>query len=298
MSDVHQAIRTAIQDHDEERVLSLLTDPRCEIRKTAFNTGDTLLHEAIRADSSAELIRDLIAAGVPIDQCNELGETALYLAAARGQEQSALALIEANANPSTPTIEGRQALDEAINQVLVNTALALITRQEHVSNTSLIDAVRLHDPRPALALLARGVNPNIVEPHTEMRAIHYAAQGAPIEITQALIRAGASLNDYDSNRKTPLMHAAFDGQKEITRLLLEAGADPRIPDQQGRTPLIIAVGRIKQGVVDALLEHPLGRETIDQPNRAGVNPVDIARLDGHGYLVDQLLDADEQGQER
>jgi ankyrin repeat protein len=295
MAEVHNAIRAAIQARDEDKVQSLLSDQRREPRKVSLNTGDNLLHEAIRHDGSPELIRDLIAAGVPIDQCNNLGQSPLYLAAARGQKNTVLALLECNASPAISALDNQRPLDEAIHQGYVDIALALIEAGP-VNNRSLIDAVRLYDPRPALALLARGVDPNIVEPFTEMRPIHYAAQGASQDITDALIEAGATLNNLDSNQRTPLHHAAFDGQEAIIEQLMDAGADPRIADQQGRTPLTIAVSRNQSKAVHALLQGELGRGTIDQPNKAGITPLQIARHAGRADLV-QIMMSFEQDQE-
>jgi ankyrin repeat protein len=298
MIDIHRAIRTAIQAHDDDRVFSLLSDPRARqaMQQVEPNTGDTLLHDAVRQGGSVDVFQALISVGAPLDQQNDYQMTPLYLAVSQGNRAAVKKLLCANARPSIPTLNKRTSLDEAIAQAHIEIALDLIAAGAK-NDRCLIEAVRLFDPKPALALISRGVDPNVQEERTQMRPIHYAAQGAPEEITKALIAAGATLNDYDANIRTPLHHAAIDGQEILTALLLEAGADPRLPDQQGRTPLSIAVARNQSKVVEALLASPLGRETIEQPNWAKITPLQIARLDGRADMVDLLLGA-EQDQEQ
>lgn len=255
-----------------------------------MTTGDNPLHEAIRWEGD---IRPLIRTGLDIDQQNAHHMTPLYVAVYQDNRDAVQALIAAGANTAITGVENRFPLDEAIHQVRIDIALDLIAAGAPMLPTSLVDAVRLYDPRPALALIARGADPNIQQIGTSNRPIHFAAQGAPIAIMKALIDAGAQLNHRDARQHTALMNAAYDGLEEHTALLLRSGAEPSLADQQGRTPLAVAVMRNRPKVVEAILEHPLGRETIDQPNRAGITPLQIARLDGRADLVDLLIGAEQ-----
>lgn len=261
-----------------------------------MTTGDNPLHEAVRWEGD---IRPLIRTGLDIDQQNDHHMTPLYVAVYQGNRDAVQVLIAAGANTAITGVENRFPLDEAIHQVRIDIALDLIAAGAPMLPTSLVDAVRLYDPRPALALIARGADPNIQQIGTSNRPIHFAAQGAPIAIMKALIDAGAQLNHRDARQHTALMNAAYDGLDEHTALLLASGAEPSIADQQGRTPLAVAVMRNRPKVVEALLAHPLGRATIDQPNRAGITPLQIARLDGRADLADLLIGAEQtQEQER
>lgn len=51
---------------------------------------------------------------------------------------------------------------------------------------------------------------------------------------------GASLSSSDQEGLTALSWACLKGQKGAVRLLVEAGTDLNQPDRQGRTPLDIA----------------------------------------------------------
>ena len=259
-----------------------------------MTTGDNKIHEAIRWEDD---IRPLIRRGFDINHLNDHHMTPLYVAVYQGNRDAVQALLAAGANYTIAGPEHRFPLDEAIHQARIDIALDLIAAGAPMLGTSLVDAVRLYDPRPALALIARGADPNIQQIGTSNRPIHFAAQGAPITIMQALIDAGAQLNHRDARQHTALLNAAYDGLEEHTALLLRWGAEPSIADQQGRTPLAVAVMRNHPKVVGAILATELGRATIDQPNRAGITPLQIARLDGRSDLVDLLIGA-EQEQER
>lgn len=46
-----------------------------------------------------------------------------------------------------------------------------------------------------------------------------------VEVVRALVKAGAALDQSNTNGLTPLNSAAEDGQVEAVRALVEAGAD-------------------------------------------------------------------------
>jgi ankyrin repeat protein len=50
-----------------------------------------------------------------------------------------------------------------------------------------------------------------------------------------LIEKGASVNDEDNNRMTPLMYAARKGREEAVKTLLASGANVSARDNEGRT---------------------------------------------------------------
>ena len=113
--------------------------------------GDNRLHEAIRWEGD---IRPLIRAGLDIDQQNAHHMTPLYVAVYQGNRDAVQALIAAGANTAIIGIENRFPLDEAIHQARIDIALDLIAAGAPMLPTSLVDAVRLYDPKPALALIA------------------------------------------------------------------------------------------------------------------------------------------------
>ena len=72
------------------------------------------------------------------------------------------------------------------------------------------------------------------------RPLHWASYCGQIEIAEALIRAGASVNAMDADGDTPLHASVFRGHTGIVRLLLQAGAAPALRNASGETPAAYA----------------------------------------------------------
>jgi len=58
-----------------------------------------------------------------------------------------------------------------------------------------------------------------------------------LEIIQALLKAGANVNDKDLDGRTLLMIAAMKGMDKAVKVLLDAGADINAQDNFGSTAL-------------------------------------------------------------
>jgi ankyrin repeat protein len=74
--------------------------------------GLSLFHVAIQSENT-EIIKQLLLAGVDINQLNEAGETALYAATVDNQKKIFDFLLENGANPNTPTVTGSTPLQAA-----------------------------------------------------------------------------------------------------------------------------------------------------------------------------------------
>merc|ERR1712023_518557 len=92
-----------------------------------------------------------------------------------------------------------------------------------------------------------------------LTALHKAIAQGHLEVTQALLSAGAAVNQADNDGWTALHYAAARGHLEVTQALLSAGADLDMLDSDGRTALDIAADRDQMPVVLALHEHVVQR---------------------------------------
>jgi ankyrin repeat protein len=84
----------------------------------------------------------------------------------------------------------------------------------------------------------------------------YAATASKNRTVKALVAAGAAIDLENRKGVTPLIAAAYDGDKRILALLIEAGADPKTVDKTGKSAMFYAAGRGFAKIVKTL--HGLG----------------------------------------
>jgi len=97
--------------------------------------------------------------------------------------------------------------------------------------------------KPKVAGVDRGFFYNELVGYTGgLTPLHFAVRQGQIETIQALLDAGADVNQVTSGDKTsPLLMATVNGRFDVAKLLLEKGADPRLASENGVTPLYAAV---------------------------------------------------------
>ncbi|HZR26386.1 MAG TPA: ankyrin repeat domain-containing protein [Vicinamibacterales bacterium] len=75
-----------------------------------------------------------------------------------------------------------------------------------------------------------------------MSPLHLAARQGQFEAVQALIDAGADINQPSAgDRVTPMLIAIINGNYDIAKYLLDKGADPNLAQDNGVTPLYAAL---------------------------------------------------------
>ena len=93
-------------------------------------------------------------------------------------------------------------------------------------------------------------DPNLAPP---LPPAHAAVQAGDSSAVFAALLAGAAVDERDATSATPLLRAAWHGQKAIVQLLLAQGASVNATDSAGQTALHLAVTYDHPSVVDALL---------------------------------------------
>jgi Tfp pilus assembly protein PilF len=163
-----------------------------------------IMSQAARSVSAGpaiqNMVKELVALGVPLDTKDNYGDTGLTLAADAGDLRSVILLIKYGANIEAANNPGQ-------------TVVAQAAIQGHV------DVVK--------ALAARGadVNSRDFEGRT---ALYFAAQNGNKEMVSTLISLKAKVDIGMKSGYTPLMAAAFRGDEDMVRLLLQLGADPSL----------------------------------------------------------------------
>lgn len=179
-------------------------------------------------------------------------------------------------------------------------------------------AVDRDDGRSVAQWLARGVDPNTVDPKGQT-ALHLAMRDGDLQVAEALLQQpNLNVNALNASAESPLMLAALRGRLDWCQRLLERGAklhfdgwspihyaatgsEPRVvamlldkgaplealsPNRS--TPLMMAAGYGAEGNVDLLLTR--GAD-LRRRNDLGLDAAEFARRAGREFLLVRLTAA-------
>ena len=146
----------------------------------------------------------LLQAGADIDATDDLGQTALGWAVALRHTRTVRLLLEHGANPNTYVCRGNPL---------------------KLSNDRNRERVLLEDRLGRMPLL-----------QSALSCVRYEDGGNP-EIVRLLIEHGANVNSRDDDGMTPLITAAFMGDREAVQALLKRRAEVNARDKAGDTAL-------------------------------------------------------------
>ena len=175
-------------------------------------------------------VKELIAAGAPVDAVDRRGFTPLMWAAAGGQIEMVRLLLEAGAVADRRASDGTSALMLASANGFADVVRALIARGANVAaarggaTAQQLAAARGHAATAALLAQAEGLG---------VRLLQASNEGHDAAVRQ-LLALGAPANVTDERGTTPLMFAARNGDLGIVQFLLSRGADPQLRDAQGQ----------------------------------------------------------------
>lgn len=220
------------------------------------NKGRTALFIAA-ANNAIDTVRVLLDRGAVIDQADTGGSTPLLYAAANGHTDVVTFLVTRGASIHHTNGEGETPLSCAVAQCHTDVVTFLLTRGAAINHAN-----------------EQGETPLSI-------AVHNGEK----EIIFALLKAEANVNTADKEGNTPLSIAVHNGGTDIVLVLLAKGADVHKVDQEGNTLLSLAVQKGDTDIVLALLG---AKADVDQADSQGNTPLDIARAAGHAGIVDIL----------
>ena len=173
---------------------------------TGFNAA--LLQAAEAGDTNR--LQDLLAKGADLDTRDQHGRNSLMIAAVEGNPAAVALLLEKGADVASRNKYGVTALHLAVGK-----------GQAEVTRT----------------LLAHGADANEKSGQLEEPPVISAAVSGSIETVEALLEAGANLNEADTFGGTALIQAARNGRSEMVLFLLNKGADGEIRNKAGKKAL-------------------------------------------------------------
>jgi len=222
-------------------------------------------------------------------QAASLGDTALILAARRGNADIVAYLLDNGADPKLANPQG-------------DTPLSVAAEQGHDTIVTM--------------LLAKGVDPNEgqrnapsytagavigIKPEERNSPLSKAAQGGYEKTVNELLEKGADPDVRGYAGKTALFWAVERGYLPVVNQLLDHHADPDIRSTAGLTPLMEAAKNGQVEIVRSLVNHHAdldAREgddglpgTLDVSAGTGMTPLMMAVVGGHRDVVRVLLES-------
>ncbi len=192
----------------------------------ATRRGRTALLIAAMSDSSAEIVRYLLAHGADVQARDFLKTTTLRAATLGNDTETIRMMIDAGVDVNAADLPGITPLMMAAgwNGNLAAVKM-LLSKGANVNGVS----------RPVMGLPSR----NGPSEFGNLTALLMAAPFGPPELIKTLLDAGADVNARDVRGMTPLMLAiATDHQDaSVLHLLLDHGADPQIRSNLNETAI-------------------------------------------------------------
>ncbi|MEE6470717.1 hypothetical protein FKM82_009041 [Ascaphus truei] len=240
---VHFQLSNKIQDaiihHDDKEVLQLLKDGADP--HTVVTSGGCLLHLCARYDNAfaAEI---LIDRGVNVNHQDEELWTPMHVACACDNPDIVLLLLLSGTNVLLQDVNGKIALDYAIEGTESSCILLIYLEENGVDLTSLHQmrtqraTVMLSDVRQRLA--AGG---SVNEKNDEgVSLLHIACACGYQDVAGLLLECNVDTDAVDDQYWTPLHLAAKYGQTSLVKILLIHQANPNILNCNDDKPSDIA----------------------------------------------------------
>jgi ankyrin repeat protein len=228
--DGSSALHWAVYQVDEELVDALL---RAEAKPDVINNfGSSPLAEAIKVGNFS-LVQKLLNAGADANYRNQDNQSALMLAVSIGAVEIAELLLQRGADVNlVEQLAGQTALMWAAGQGSAPLTQLLLANGADATARSFINdwpAQITGEPRAQY------------RPAAGLTVLQFAVRSGCMACIDALLDAGASIDEPTPEGVTPLMIAIDNNHYDVALHLLDKGANPHIWDWWGRTALYTAI---------------------------------------------------------
>ncbi|KAK9283963.1 hypothetical protein L1049_012221 [Liquidambar formosana] len=243
----------------------------------AAQRGDLAAVKQILNDIDSQMVGSLSGAELDaevaevraavVNELNELGETALFTAAERGDLDVVKELLKYS-NKESMSMKNRSGFDplhiaarqghHAIVQVLLERDPSLSNTIGPSNATPLISAATNGHTAVVNELLSNDCNLLEISRSNGKNALHLAARQGHVDIVKALLDKDPQLARRNDKKGQTALHMAVKGKScEVVKLLLDADAAiVMLPDKFGNTALHVATRKKRAEIVNELLSLP------------------------------------------
>lgn len=252
---------------------------------------NSLLGAAITG-GQLEMVEFLLDQGQPLNPSAQMPPLA-YAAVSR-QTQIAELLIERGARLEAQDQQGNTALllaamrGDNLGMLKLLLAKGADIQHRNQRQDSILHLVALSDSPEMLSYLERTELVNARNQESQTPLLLAAASGNG-EMIKLLLKQGAEVNHVSKEGYTPLLYAGLvaDYPAEAVRLLIQAGAEVNVSDGDGRTPLVLAVEQNDLDNVRLLLQKGADPKL----KVKGKTLLDLAKQQNFGEMVALLKQA-------
>lgn len=313
-----QATDRLHQDLEPPLGVAAPANPSGNSNAVSGNKDDAFFNAARTGDLS--VLVEHLSKGMPVSHRDLKGNTALIIAAGRGQTEVIKHLLQAGASPDEATSEGlfdsKSALSWSASQGRGAAAAMLIqaganvlmpqprgvfagkTPLQWASSQGRTDVVNL--------LLSAGAEVDFASDTGSFRgknSLMWCSSQGRLDTVAALLQHGSKVNAVDMDNVSALMwasgsevadeghkrgmfSAANKGHIDVVQLLLRYGAHPDLQDKDGISALMYAAFNGHVGAVRALM---CAGADVTLKNRAGHTALQLALNSGHAEPAAAIL---------
>lgn len=202
----------------------------------------TPLHTAVKL-GNRDVVATIIEAGEDVNALTDMYQTSLDIAVERGHTKVA-ELLKKHGALNGSLLSLHPAVESGDLKMVKHHLKTQAGIDKKIKGYSALGLACQHR-QWAVAKFLLSQKSNVTLSQTAKTSIMQlaAANGAPLEILEKMLKLGADINSHDEFDRSALSESAYNGHTEVCDWLIKHGADLNFGDTQSTTPVHYALRR-------------------------------------------------------